>query len=301
MKKFIYFGFVASLCGSTLSGCNGGDTGIANSESKAAVYLPYDIDNTGCVKRFYANDENSIHVEIPSTYSIDGAGRIISGGAYQIKSIGDYCFANNNLVKSIFIPDSVTNIGRNAFYNCASLEKINISSFVVSIGDEALEGCSKLTKIEKTGDSGLLLSENDSMRSFSIPLSIKEIGSNVFNGWDNLYSLTINDGIIKIGDDSIKNNPQLAYVNIKSSLKDLGDNVFAACPLLTSLQWNESISGINFFKSQMGMRTKSWTELKAQAIMEARQLCTTSRRLRKRSTCSTGTTGSSRKPRGKPG
>ena len=77
--------------------------------------------------------------------------------------------------------------------------------------------------------------------------------------------------------------------NIKNELLDkpLSDGEGAIC--------------LHFMTDVLGMRTKSWTELKAQAIMEARQLCTTSRRLRKRSTCSTGTTGSSRKPRGKPG
>lgn len=33
--------------------------------------LPYEIDETGCIKRFYGNDTNSVNITIPATYSLD--------------------------------------------------------------------------------------------------------------------------------------------------------------------------------------------------------------------------------------
>ena len=85
-----------------LTACNADNNIQNNNDNKnQIVYLPYEIDKTGCIQRFYANENNSINIVIPATYSIDENGKLISGTAYEIKTIGTRCFANNNLIESI--------------------------------------------------------------------------------------------------------------------------------------------------------------------------------------------------------
>ena len=67
-----------------LSGCSNNDNSSSGSlndtiSDEKPTLLPYDIDKTGSINRFYANDENSENIVIPSTYSIDSDGRIITG------------------------------------------------------------------------------------------------------------------------------------------------------------------------------------------------------------------------------
>lgn len=233
-----------------LTGCNniGSSEASIVSVATGSTYLPYDIDKTGIINRFYANNDNSINIDIPSTYSIDVQGRIISGDAYQVKGISEYCFANNNLIKTVNIPENVTTIGEKAFYNCPNLERINVHSYISSIGENAFENCNKLTKIVSNGDTGIILSENDNLKEFAIPSTVIELGDFVFNGWDELSSLTINESIVKIGNNSISNNLKLSSVNIKSQLDLLGDNVFDNCSHLKSIGKSGS-SGINFLKT----------------------------------------------------
>ena len=78
-----------------LTACNA-DSNNQNDVDNTIVYLPYEIDNTGCIQRFYANESNSVNVVIPATYSMDENGKLISGTAYEVKTIGAHCFANNN-------------------------------------------------------------------------------------------------------------------------------------------------------------------------------------------------------------
>ena len=47
-------------------------------------------------------------------------------------------------IQSVFIPDSVTEIGRLAFYNCESLESITIPQSVIKIGERAFYNCKPL-------------------------------------------------------------------------------------------------------------------------------------------------------------
>ena len=89
-----------------LSGCSNNDNSSSGSlndtiSDEKPTLLPYDIDKTGSINRFYANDENSENIVIPSTYSIDSDGRIITGNAYEIKTISEFCFANNSLIKTV--------------------------------------------------------------------------------------------------------------------------------------------------------------------------------------------------------
>lgn len=82
MKKLVIvfaFLFAFSLVG--LVACGKGNNG------KKSKYLAYEIDNTGTITRYYANENNSENIVIPATYDIDTEGRIIEGSSYEIKEI----------------------------------------------------------------------------------------------------------------------------------------------------------------------------------------------------------------------
>lgn len=235
-----------------LSGCSNNDNSSSGSLNDAISdekpsLLPYDIDKTGSINRFYANDENSENIIIPSTYSIDGDGRIITGNAYEIKTISEFCFANNSIIKSVYIPDTIESIESSAFYNCANLEKIVIPSSVSLLSANAFERCPKLVTLSGAETSGnLILHENDNLTEFEFPDSITSIDYQAFVGWDELKSLSIGENITKISGNSIKNCASITSVTIKGVLSELGDGVFSDCPNLTSLSF-EAIPTIKKF------------------------------------------------------
>lgn len=81
-------------------------------------------------------------IEIPSSI-------IYNGIVYSVTSIGDKAFYNFSMLKSITIPDGVTNIGADAFSYCILLESATFgeNSSLESIGSHAFNGCSSLTSI----------------------------------------------------------------------------------------------------------------------------------------------------------
>jgi hypothetical protein len=90
-------------------------------------------------------------------------------------------FEDDDVVRKIVLPDSVTWIGDSAFRNCVNLEEVTIPDSVERIDEGAFYGCSKLKKIR-------------------IPDGVAKISEYVFYGCVNLEEITIPDSVTKIGD-----------------------------------------------------------------------------------------------------
>ncbi|GAB6392400.1 MAG: leucine-rich repeat domain-containing protein [Treponematales bacterium] len=78
---------------------------------------------------------------------------------------------NNQYIKGVVLPDTLTSIGIFAFYDCSSLTSVTIGNGVTSIGQTAFGGCSSLTSV-------------------TIPASVTSVGPTVFYGCSSLTSVT---------------------------------------------------------------------------------------------------------------
>lgn len=92
------------------------------------------------------------NITIPS--EIDG---------YTITSIGSYAFFECIELKSVIIPDTVTDIKERAFDSCFYLNYASIGNNVINIGNAAFFNCRELTNL-------------------TIPESVTNIGNSAFGG-----------------------------------------------------------------------------------------------------------------------
>ena len=172
-------------------------------------------------------------------YSIDG---------YIVTSIGRRTFIGCTSLKSINIPDSVTNIDDSAFYGCTSLTSINIPDSVTYVGDYAFEDCTSLTSINipdsVTGIGGWAFYGCSSLTSVIIGNSVTSMDVRTFYGCTSLASINIPDSVTSIGYETFKDCISLTNMNIPDSVTSIGDSAFYGCTNLTSINIPDSVTSI---------------------------------------------------------
>ncbi|MBE6876406.1 MAG: leucine-rich repeat domain-containing protein [Ruminococcus sp.] len=112
-----------------------------------------------------------------------------------ITKIKKEAFAKSNL-KSVFIPDTVTEIGYDAFYDCMFLEQVRLPAKLKIISGATFEECTSLKHIilpdglEQIDGSAFF---NTNIKEADIPESVKFIGSCAFGAPDNDFGwITLN-------------------------------------------------------------------------------------------------------------
>ena len=161
----------------SVSAAGNNGTLIVEGDYKVVYY------DDGRAKLFEASVSEE-HVVVPKTV-----------GGHTITSISG-AFKNNTNIKSVIIPDTVTDISGGCFENCENLESIIIPDSVTKIGSSAFKGCSSLEAID-IPDSVTLIDDEaflfcHSLKEITIPESVIEIGNNAFAYCENLSTININ-------------------------------------------------------------------------------------------------------------
>lgn len=162
--------------------------------------------------------ENAVEDEFGVKYSKDWK-RLLKAplgleGEYHIregvKVIGNGAFGWCRSLKSINIPNSVTNIGDSVFSYCKSLTSINIPNSVTNIEDSAFSGCDSLTNI-------------------NIPNSVTNVEDSAFSWCKSLTNINIPDSVTNIGDYAFSDCSSLTSINIPDSVTNIGKSAFWRC------------------------------------------------------------------------
>lgn len=171
----------------------------------------------------------------------------------SITAIGRDVFYQNNTIKSVILPDSVTIIEQEAFKN-SSLTSIKLPDGLTSIGSWAFESCKALSSI--TIPNGVTkISERAfmscvSLKELTIPPSVTVIEKEAFWLCDSLTSITLSEGLKEIGFGLFKECQNLTSLTIPASVTILGHEAFRSCGKLTKLtflgKWF-TYSSINLF------------------------------------------------------
>ncbi len=135
-------------------------------------------------------------------------------------------FLAHTPVKSIDIPNHITNISDWAFCDCESLTSITIPNSVTSIGDFAFRGCS-------------------SLRSITIPSNVTGIGYNVFARCSGLTSVIIPNSVTSISNEAFRGCSGLTNVTIGNRVTRIGYMAFEGCRNLNYIKYMGTIDQWN--------------------------------------------------------
>jgi len=119
----------------------------------------------------------------------------------HLDTMADYAFANSENIKTLIMPDSITEISKGAFYNCKSI--VNIPSFdnLTKIEDEAFRDCGELTEFcftDTLTSIGQYAFSGTSLRSVDIPDSVQTLGVGAFASCDELVSVRLQNNLTVI-------------------------------------------------------------------------------------------------------
>jgi len=168
---------------------------------------------------------------------------IISEG---ITKIEDNAFSSSieKTVESIFLPDSLEEVGENAFYYCyRALIKENGVKY---IDDWAVNHASDEKLVLRSDTVGIAAGacrQGDFGNKFTIPDSVKHICDGAFE-YAEINSLTISGNVEKIGYEAFK-NCDARIITLNEGVKVISEDAFRNCTKLLNLTLPESLEEID--------------------------------------------------------
>lgn len=147
-------------------------------------------------------------------------------------SIGNSSFSGCSALTTIIMPETLNVIGENAFKNCSKLQSIEIPQGLSVIESGAFDGCLSLNAVHIKDikswcnitfsyyDSNplsyakKLYINNEEITDLVIPDEIIAINAYAFNSFENLKSVTLPIGLLKIGYSAFNGCKSLIAVHI---------------------------------------------------------------------------------------
>lgn len=231
--------------GSTHTGTNHVDRRTLDTDNKdnqGLTYILNNADNTATVASYDSSTQDGV-IDIPDT--------VTSGGQpYTVTAIREDAFNPSTTitnVSSVFIPATVTSIGRLAFRCCKFLATVTFAegSQLKSIGVSAFSGTDPAHPIFK---------------EIQIPGSVETIGTNAFHNCQDLESITLPASLETIENSAFSSCRNLSEIRLPASLKAIQSYVFDGCSSLETVFYDGSLarwSQINTSNGFLGFSSPS--------------------------------------------
>ena len=171
-------------------------------------------------KAFYDNDQLR-YIKMPNS----------------VTEIGDQAFRYCSNLTSVTIPNSVTEISWGAFSDCSSLTSVTIPNSVTKIESYAFDDCNSLTSVHISDLSAWCKINFE-------PVSANPLFYNLYLNGNLVTELTIPSDITEIKNYAFCSCRSLTSITIPNSVTSIGDYAFAYCSSLTSVTIGDGVTKI---------------------------------------------------------
>lgn len=159
----------------------------------------------------------------------------------KVVSLRGNTFSNMPFLKSVSLPDTVTEIRGQAFKNCYKLTEVNIPKKLKYLGGGAFYNAKSIKKVELPDTLTYLGGESfygaKSLEYVKLSNSLTEIRGDSFEYCTSLKSITIPDNVTRIGGHAFYGDTSLSEVSISenSKLMEIGSSAFRQCSSLYNI------------------------------------------------------------------
>ena len=159
----------------------------------------------------------------------------------KVVSLRGNTFSNMPFLKSVSLPDTVTEIRGQAFKNCYKLTEVNIPKKLKYLGGGVFYNAKSIKKVELPDTLTYLGGESfygaKSLEYVKLSNSLTEIRGDSFEYCTSLKSITIPDNVTRIGGHAFYGDTSLSEVSISenSKLMEIGSSAFRQCSSLYNI------------------------------------------------------------------
>ena len=190
MKKLIYLVMTAVVLAVMLPFCV-----TASAQTMTDGNFTYELDPSDGTAVLTRSEKKQAAVVLPET--VDG---------YRLIRIGDKAFEDDNVVKTIVLPNTMRSVGDRAFSKCGSLEEVDLGMTEL-LGDSAFLSCTKLKTVgggehlSRIGKSAFR--DCTALSSIELSYTVRRIGENAFYNCTALRTIELPDEIEFIGSHAL--------------------------------------------------------------------------------------------------
>jgi hypothetical protein len=152
--------------------------------------------------------------------------RIVDFSKCGLCSIGEASFIYSSKLVEVFLPDTLTEIGRRCFYYCGSLKVVKVGNGLKTLGEYALYYCRSLIGIilpdtvTEVGNDAL--SYCSSLKVVKFGKGLKTLGAWALNACRGLIEIVLSDTVKEVGNYALSDCGSLKVVKFGKGLKTLG-------------------------------------------------------------------------------
>lgn len=174
----------------------------------------------------------------------------------NIIEIGSGAFYHCSSLEGLILPETLTAIYSNAFFYAESIQSITIPKNVELIDEAVFCGCSSLESFSVDPENnnfsavdGMLCNKEGNVilafpsgrkGEYSVPEGFIEIEPAAFNECL-ISSVTLPEGIVRIGDSAFSNSYSLESIWLPNTLKEIESNMFTWCDKLKEIHFPENL------------------------------------------------------------
>ncbi len=198
----------------------------------------------------------------------------------QLKELGDMAFAYCEKLKSVAIPNSISQFGNNVFKDCTALENIRFAEGLKIIGDYAFSGCKNLKTVVlpnslKRPNVGAF-ANCEQLKEITLSANMEDLGVGVFEGCSSLSSIHIPaqskylkstpDGVLLSADGKslflYPKGRRDAEYTLPNNILSIGANAFGANKFLAKVIIPSNVKeiGIGAFAGCKNLKSVSMAE-----------------------------------------
>ena len=175
-------------------------------------------------------DPNKFKLEIINGDGVSGkviipSSLVYENRSYQVISIGEHAFRDNQKLDTVIIPNSVIKIKNEAFICCRNLSFCDLPPSLESIGERAFSACNKLESIK-------------------IPDKVKRIRPHTFDDCFSLVSIILSNSLISIEKYAFYQCYKIKTIDLPNSLSRIESGAFNDCKNLSRIIIPESVNSI---------------------------------------------------------